>query len=119
VNTTSAQLSVDQALFDLPAYFLWRAAQKAADASSLNVLNGRGSVTLAIGTAYLRALADASQITDATALLRSDEAVLHQAVLSHDAGVAPNLDVLRARVEFQQQQQAVIQAENNFAKDKI
>ncbi len=119
VDTTSAQLNVDQALFDLPAYYLWRAAQKAADASSLQVLNGRGAITLAIGTGYLRALADAAQITDAQALLRSDEAVLRQATLSHDAGVAPNIDVLRARVQFQQQQQAVIQAENNFAKDKI
>ncbi len=119
VNTTSAQLNLEQALFDLPSYYLYRAAQKAADASSLTVLNGRGSVTLSIGTTYLKALADAAQIADAAALLRSDEAVLRQATLRHDAGVSPNIDVLRARVQLQAQQQAVIQAETTLAKDTI
>lgn len=119
VNTTSAQLSVNQTLFNLPDYYLYRAAQKAADATSLSVLNGRGSVTLSVGTAYLRALADAAQIADAAALLKADEEVLRQATLRHDAGVSPNVDLLRARVQAQQQAQVVIQAENNFAKDKI
>ena len=119
VNTTSAQLNLDQALFDLPSYYLYRAAQKAADASSLSVLNGRGAVTLSIGTAYLKALADAAQIADAAELLRSDEAVLRQATMLHDAGVSPNIDVLRARVQQQAQQQALIQAQNTLAKDTI
>ena len=119
VNTTSAQLNLNQAVFDLPSYYLYRAAQKAADASSLNVLNGRGAVTLAVGTAYLKILADAAQITDASALLRSDEAVLQQATMRHDAGVNPNIDVLRARVQEQAQQQVLVQAENTRAKDTI
>ena len=38
---------------------------------------------------------------------------------SHDAGVGTNLDVLRARVQLQTQQQTLINAENIFAKDKI
>ncbi len=119
VNTTSAQLNLNQAVFDLPSYYLYRAAQKAADASSLNVLNGRGAVTLSIGTAYLKILADGAQVTDAAALLRSDEAVLQQATMRHDAGVNPNIDVLRARVQQQAQQQVLIQAENTLAKDTI
>lgn len=119
VDTTAAQINVDQTLFNVPAYYLYRAAQKAADATSLGVLNGRGAVTLAIGTAYLKALADTAQIEDAKALLKADEVAYNQAKLSHEAGVSPNIDVLRTQVEFQQQQQAVIQAENTFAKDKI
>lgn len=119
VKTTSAQMNVQQTLFDLPSYYLFRAAQKAADAGSLTVLNGRGAVTLAVGTAYLKALADAAQSVDAAALLRSDEAVLRQATLRHEAGVSPNIDVLRARVQMQEQQQVVIQAEDTFAKDTI
>ena len=119
VNTTSAQLNVNQILFNLPDYYLYRAAQKARDATTLAVANGRGGVTLSVGTAYLRALADAAQIEDAKALLTSDRAVLRQATLLHEAGVSPNIDVLRARVEEQQQEQVVVQSENNFAKDKI
>ena len=37
VNTTSAQLNVDQILFNLPDYYLYKAAQKAADATALGV----------------------------------------------------------------------------------
>jgi outer membrane protein TolC len=119
VDTTAAQVNLEQTIFNVPNYYLYRAAQKAADATSLGVLNGRGAVTLAIGTTYLKTLADTAQIEDAKALLKADEVAYNQARLSHEAGVSPNIDVLRTRVQFQQQQQAVISAENAFAKDKI
>ncbi|SFS04525.1 Outer membrane protein TolC [Granulicella pectinivorans] len=119
VDTTAAQLNLDQTVFNVPTYYLFRASQKAAQATNLGVLNGRGSVTLAIGSAYLKALADTAQIADAQALLKADEVAYNQAKLSHDAGVSPNIDVLRTQVQFQQQQQALISAENTFAKDKI
>jgi outer membrane protein TolC len=119
VDTTDAQLSLDQPLFNLPDYYLYRAAQKAANVASLNLLNTRGAVVLAVGTQYLAALADQAQIANAQALEQADQEVLRQATLSHDAGVGTNLDVLRARVQLQTQQQTLVQAENTFAKDKI
>jgi outer membrane protein TolC len=119
VNTTQAQLSLTQQLFNVPAYYLYRAAQKAQSAAALTTLNARGTVALQVGTQYLAALADASQIDNAKALERADEVVLRQATASHDAGVGTNLDVLRARVQLQTQQQVLINAENTFAKDKI
>jgi len=119
VDTTSAQLNLNQQLFNVPAYYLYRAAQKADTVASLTTLNTRGSVTLSVGTQYLLALADASQIENAQALLKSDEVALRQATASHDAGVGTNLDMLRARVQLQTQQQVLINAENTFAKDKI
>ena len=76
-------------------------------------------MTLAVGTQYLLALADAAQIENARALEKADEVAYQQAKDSHDAGVGTNLDVLRARVQLQTQQQAVINNENAFAKDKI
>ena len=51
--------------------------------------------------------------------MKADEEVLRQATLSHDAGVGTNLDVLRARVQLQTEQQVLVRAENTFAKDKI
>jgi outer membrane protein TolC len=119
VDTTDAQLSIDQLLFNLPDYYLYRAARKAADVASLNVLNTRGGVVLAVGTQYLATLADETQIANAQALEQADEEVLRQATLSHDAGVGINLDVLRARVQLQTQQQTLVKAQNTFAKDKI
>jgi outer membrane protein TolC len=119
VNTTSAQLNVNQALFNLPAYEFYRAAQKAAVVAELTTKLGRGNVALYVGTQYLQCIADSSQIANALALERSDEVALRQAALSHDAGVGINLDVLRAKVQLQTQQQARISAENTLAKDKI
>lgn len=119
VNTTSAQVNVSQALFNLPAYEFYRAAQKAELVAQLATKLGRGNVALSVGTQYLQCIADASQITNAIALEKSDEVALRQATLSHDAGVGINLDVLRAKVQLQNQQQVRISAENKLAKDKI
>jgi outer membrane protein TolC len=119
VNTAEAQISMNQQLFNVPAYYLYRSAQKAANVAHLSTLNGLGAVTLSVGTQYLLALADAAQIENARALEKADEVAYQQAKDSHDAGVGTNLDVLRARVQLQTQQQAVISDENAFAKDKI
>jgi outer membrane protein TolC len=119
VNTTDAQLSADQVLFNLPDFYLYAAAKKAANVVTMNTLNVRGGVVEAIGTEYLAALADEAQIANAQALVTADQEVLRQATLSHDAGVGINLDVLRARVQLQAEQQALVRAQNTFAKDKI
>jgi outer membrane protein TolC len=119
VDTTSAQVKMTQALFNVPAYYLYRAARKAESGAQLSTLDTRDRLVLALGTQYLRALADASQIANAQALEKADQEVLRQAAASHDAGVGTNLDVLRARVQLQTQQQVLINAENTFAKDKI
>ncbi len=119
VNVTTAEFQMSQQLFNVPAYYLWRAAERAAKGAELTTLNERGAVVLAVGTYYLRALADDSQIENARALERADQEVLRQATASHEAGVGTNLDVLRARVQLQTQQQVEINDENIFEKDKI
>jgi len=119
VDTTGAQLSADQVLFNLPDYYLYRSAQKAANVVAMNTLNVRGGVVEAVGIQYLAALADEAQIADAQSLITADQEVLRQATLSHDAGVGTNLDVLRAQVQLQTEQQTLVRDENAFAKDKI
>jgi outer membrane protein TolC len=84
-----------------------------------NTLNVRGGVVLAIGGLYLRALADEAQLRDAQALVKQDQVVYDHAKAERDAGVGINLDVLRAQVQLQQEQQEVIRDENAVAKDKI
>ncbi len=119
VNVTDAQVSADQVLFNLPDFYLYAAAKKAANVVTENTLNVRGGVVEAVGTQYLAALADEAQIANAQALVTADEEVLRQATLEHDAGVGTNLDVLRARVQLQSEQQALVRAQDTFAKDKI
>lgn len=119
VDVTSAQINLSQQLFNVPAYYLYRAAQRADEVASWTALNQQGTVVLNVATQYLRSVADASEIDNARALLKADEVALNQATASHDAGVGTNLDVLRARVQLQTQQQTLINAENTFSKDKI
>jgi outer membrane protein TolC len=119
VDVTDAELDLKQALFNVPAYYLYRAAEKAAAVASYNTLNSRGAVVQAVANQYLAALADQAQIANAQALVTADEEVLRQARLSHDAGVGTNVDVLRAQVQLQTQQQVLVRDQNTFAKDKI
>ncbi len=119
VNTSNAQLNVSQTLFNAPAFFLYRATEKAKQATGWATLNQRGGVVLAVGGLYLQVLADEANVRNAEALVKQDELVLEHARASKAAGVGINLDVLRAQVELQNEQQALVQARNASAKDKI
>ncbi len=119
VDVTSAQLNVNQQLFNVPAYFLYRASQRAGDVATLSTRNVRGGVALAVSSQYLLLLSEAAQIETARALLEADQVQLRQARDRHDAGVGTNLDVLRAQVQFQAEQQTLISDEGQYSKDKI
>jgi outer membrane protein TolC len=118
VNTANAQLNLSTSL-TTTALFLYRATERAREATNWATLNAQGGVVLEVGGLYLRALADQAAVRNAEALVKQDELVFEHARASRDAGVGINLDVLRAQVELQQEQQALITAVNNVAKDKV
>jgi outer membrane protein TolC len=72
-----------------------------------------------VATAYLRAIADQSQVDNANALVAQAQTQLDHEHAAHQAGTVANLDELRARVQFESQQQALIAAQNQQAKDLI
>ena len=119
VNVTDALVNYSQTLFSLSNIDLYRASKESVVAAFYNKQSSRGLVVLTVGNAYLQALALGAQVDNAKALLQADQVLLNQAVAEHQAGTAANLDELRARVQFQTQQQAVISAEVNFRKAKI
>ncbi|MGA8111991.1 MAG: TolC family protein [Acidobacteriaceae bacterium] len=118
-DVTIGQINFSQALFNWAGYDVWRAAQAAQKAAFYSAQSSRGLVVLNVGNSYLQALAARAQADYARALLKTDETVLNQAHQEHLAGTAANLDELRARVQYQSQQQAVIQADDTFEKAKI
>jgi outer membrane protein TolC len=119
VDSTIGQVAFSQALFNWAGYDVWRAAQAYQKASYYNAQSSRGLVVLNVGDTYLQALAAKSQADYARALLATDQTLLNQAHAEHLAGTAANLDELRARVQYQQQAQAVIAADDAFEKAKI
>jgi outer membrane protein TolC len=119
VDVTTADAALDWKVVDLAAYTRYRSAKESLKAAYYNTQSSRGLVVLNVGNQYLQTLADQSQIDSAEMLLRADDVLLKQAAAEHEAGTAARLDELRARVQYQTQQQKVIAAQNAFEKDKI
>jgi len=118
-DVTQGQANLSQTLFNWAGWDLYRAQKIGAKAAYYNAQSTRGLVVLNVGTTYLQTIADSAQLDYARALLKTSETLLNQAIAEHQAGTAANLDELRARVQDQTQQQAVINAENTLAKDEI
>jgi outer membrane protein TolC len=119
VNVTDAMVNYSQTLFSLANIDRYRAAKQNEVAAYFSKQSSRGLVVLTVGNAYLQALALGALVDTAQSLLQADQVLLNQAIAEHQAGTAANLDELRARVQFQTQEQAVISAEVNFKKAKI
>lgn len=119
VDVTTADAALNWTVLDLAAITRYRSAKESLSAAFYNTQSSRGLVVLNVGNQYLKTLADHSQIDSADALLRADEVLLKQAQAEHEAGTAARLDELRARVQYQTQQQKVIAAQNTFEKDEI
>ena len=119
VDVTQAKVNLNQTLFNAPAYELLRGAKDEADVVNLNTLAGRGDLVVAVGTAYLKVLADQSALTNAQAREQSAQTLFSQAAEKRKAGVGTNLDQLRGQVEYQNREQQRISAENALGKDII
>ena len=118
-DLTEGQIHFSQILFSGPVIQAWKAAGAAERAAYFNKMSARGEVVQQVATAYLRAIADQSQVENANALVAQAQLQLDHEHAAHEAGTVANLDELRARVQFESQQQALIAAQNQQAKDSI
>ena len=118
-QTVDFRASLTQALLNLSALRNYMAAKHDFQAAKLTLDDARDLVVLAVGNAYLTVIADASRVERQQAQLDTAKVSLDQAVQQHAAGTSPKLDELRARVDFQTQEQQLIQTQNDFEKDKI
>ena len=118
-DTTTAQLNLNQQLFNLPAFEIYKAAKEQTKIATLQTYSDRGEIVQRVATQYLRVLADEASIHDSEGQLVSDRELERQAQARKDAGVGTNLDLLRARVTRQQREQQLVQLRNSVEKDKI
>jgi outer membrane protein TolC len=118
-DLTEGQIHFSQILFSGPVIQGWKAAGAAERAAYFNKMSARGEVVQQVAIAYLRAIADQSEVDNAKALLAEAQTQLDHAHAAHQAGTVANLDELRARVQFETQQQTLIAAQNQQAKDLI
>jgi outer membrane protein TolC len=108
-----------QNLVNVSALQNYIAAKHNFRSARLTAEDARDLVVLTVGNAYLLCIADTARIEAVTAELATSKVSLDQAVAAHDAGTSPKLDVLRAQVDYQNEQQSLISTNNNFAKDKL
>ncbi len=113
------QASLSQKLFDLPALQSYIQAKHNFQSAKFSAEDARDMVVLTVGNAYLLCIADAARVEAVKAELATSKVSLDQAVAGHDAGTSPKLDVLRAQVDYQNEQQNLISTVNQLAKDKL
>jgi outer membrane protein TolC len=118
-DLTDGQIHYSQMIFSGPVIAAWHAAGAAERAAHYQKMSARGEVVQQVATAYLHAIAAASEVDNAKALETTDQLSLSQVHAAHEAGTAANLDELRARVQLQAQQQALIAARNAYEKELI
>ncbi|MGA3343949.1 MAG: TolC family protein [Terracidiphilus sp.] len=118
-DLTEGQLHFNQMLFSGPVIAAWRGVGAAQRAAHFARMSARGEVVQQVASAYLHSIAAASEVDNAKALEAADQLLVSHTHDSHLAGVASNLDELRARVELQAQQQSLIAAQNAQEKDLI
>lgn len=110
---------VSQTILNLRSMENARAGTESVKAAEFQVKDARDAVTLVVAALYLQAQAGASRIEAVKAQVAGSQALYEQAVDYKKAGTVPAIDVLRARVELQTQQQRLIAARNAYAKQKL
>lgn len=97
----------------------WKATREGIRASELSTRDAREQVVLLITTGYLRAAAGLARIEAQRGQVATAETEARQAQDRKNAGTVPGIDVLRAQVEAQQEQQRLISYEGDFDKLKL
>lgn len=118
-NVFDTRAYLTQTVFSLPAIRNFRAGDETLAAARFSYQDARDVVVLAVAGLYLQAVAGRARIDSAQAQYKTARALYDRAVDMRAAGVAAGIDVLRAQVQMQAQQQLVIFYENEFEKQKL
>jgi outer membrane protein TolC len=116
---TDARVYLSQSILNLKALNRERGAANDERAAQFSYKDARDLVVLATGNAYLQALSGAARMETAEAQLQTAQALFGKASDQQNAGLSPAIDTLRAQVEYQNRQQQLIVARNDFAKQKL
>jgi outer membrane protein TolC len=118
-NVFDSRIYLSQSILNFTSLHKARAGAENLRAARLSYQDARDVVVLGVAGLYLQAVAGRARIDASRAQLNTAEALYRRAVDMKKAGVVPGIDVLRARVEMQAQQQRVIFFENEFEKQKL
>ncbi len=118
-NYFDARLSLTQSLFNFQNIEQERASDERLKSANYNLKDARELVVLAVGNAYLLAIASTARIETAEAQVENAQALYNKAADQLKAGLTPSIDALRSQVELQTREQQLIAARNDYAKQKL
>jgi outer membrane protein TolC len=118
-NYFDARASVTQSIFNFRDIEKERAASESLKSAQYSYKDARELVVLAVGNAYLLAIATGARIETTDAQVTNAQALYTKAVDQQNAGLSPAIDTLRSQVELQTRQQQLIVARNDYAKQKL
>ena len=116
---TDARAYATFSAFDYSLRKSYRAAREGERAAQLSFENARDLVVQAVANAYLLVVAGSSRVRALQAQVETDGAIYNRTADQKRAGTTAAIDVMRARVQLQQEQQQLIVQENQVAKDKL
>jgi outer membrane protein TolC len=118
-NYFDARTSLSQSVFNLKNLDKERAASEGLKAAQFSYKDAREIVVLAVGNAYLQAIAATARVETAEAQVKNAQALFDKAADQHKAGLSPAIDALRSQVELQTRQQQLIVSRNDLAKLRL
>lgn len=118
-NIVDLRARLSQTVVDVAALNNYRSVAATVRANELSVQDARDLVVLAVGGAYLQAVAARARVESGRAQLATANALYQQNAQRRAVGLLAQVDVDRSQVQALTQQQRLISLENDFAKQKI
>jgi outer membrane protein TolC len=118
-GVADARAYLSQEVFNWSDLRNLRSASESEKASQYAYRADRDLVVLTTGNAYLLVISDRATVDSVRAQLKTAQTLYQNDVDQHQQGVIASIDLLRAQVELQTQQQRLIAAGNQLAIDKL
>jgi outer membrane protein TolC len=116
---SEARITAQSAVLNLTLLDRYKEVKVLETASSLSTKDARDVVVFAVGAAYFQVVASHARLATAQAALASAHELDTQVADQYRSQVSPEIDALRAEVEFHTAEQRVVDATNDLKKDKL
>jgi outer membrane protein TolC len=118
-NYFDLRATLTQTVADMTALNNYRTTQQIQKANEFQAQDARDLVVLAVGGAYLQVIAAQGRVDSAKAQLETAKALLQQTTDRRKVGLLAQIDVNRALVQSETQEQRLDTLQNDLAKQKI
>ena len=118
-GVADARAYLSQEIFNWSDIKNWKSASEGEKASQYTYKSDRNLVVFTTGNAYLLVISDMATVDSVRAQVKTAQTLVQNDVDLNKHGLIASIDLLRAKVELQTQQQRLIAAENQVAIDKL